>query len=293
MILIELSQRGLLNVCSVIAEIYCSRGRGQKGGRMKIQIILLPMLLLGSFSEAKTQSGRRHRRSKRKSFFSKLSKRSNQMKNQLDALHEEMAEIRGSVEEIKQRLNKLSRESEPEYDSGSGYGGKRGSSDGRRSGKKRRNSKQKERIRKQKERGKHPKENEGEGLEAVFENLLPVGEHLLKVAASSAQHFLQSDLGRDILEVSKGAVKRMVLGLLKTIVKKAKGAVKNLAEGMLNDVLDGKGVVIDQLKTMIVESKGAVKKMATDIFDQVLTGKSGRKRKSGKKKRRQRHNSQI
>ena len=258
-----------------------------------MQILLLPILLLGSFSEAKAQFGRRYGRSKRKTLFSKLSKRSNQIQTQLDALHEEMAEIRGSVEEIKERLNKLSRESEPEYDSGIENGGEGGSSDGRRPGEKRRNSKQKERVRKQKESGKHPKANDGEGLEAVFENLLPVGKQLLKVAASSAQNFLQSDLGRDILEVSKGAVKRMVLDLLKAIIKKAKGAVKNLAEGMLNDLLDGKGVVIDKLKTMIVESKGAVKKMATDIFDQVLTGQSGRKRKSGKKKLRRRYNSQI
>ena len=94
------------------------------------------------------------------------------MQTQLDALHEEVAEIMGSVEEIKERLNNFSRESEPEYDSGSGNGGKGRSSDGRRPGEKRRNSKQKERVRKEKESGTHPKENDGEGLEAVFENLL-------------------------------------------------------------------------------------------------------------------------
>ena len=52
----------------------------------------------------------------------------------------------------------------------------------------------------------------------------------------------------------------MVLGLLKKVIHKAKGAVKNLAEGMLNDVLNGKGMVINSLRAMIEASKGTVKK---------------------------------
>ena len=190
------------------------------------------------------------------------------MQSQLDKLQEEVEGIRSSVEEMREALSKLStdgrEERESENDPGNGKKGRHWKEKGR---------KQKERERHLKER----EENDGGGVEAVFANLVPVGEQLLK-------DFLQSDLGRDIIEVSKGAAKRMVLGLLKKIKSKARGVVKNLAEGILNDVLNGKGVVINSLKAMIEASKGAVKKMAKGILDQVLTGKSGRKGKTRKKK---------
>ena len=106
----------------------------------------------------------------------------------------------------------------------------------------------------------------GRGLGGIFASLLkkviPFGKSFMRQAASSGKRFINSDLGKDILN--------------DTIASAATAATSALIE---QDPNEAKNVMRESLKRSQNKSKAVVKRIARDKLDQVLTGRGKRKQR--------------